>query len=86
MGNIEMRGFTTIPEAPNRDHRGTLLDVGLRVAYNKSGTVQIGKIVSFKSKILPDNHYTWQLKFELVVSGEDGSTSKIKNPNSFVVI
>jgi len=38
----------TLPEPIDKDHRGTLIEEGLSVAYNHSGSVEVGTIVSIK--------------------------------------
>lgn len=80
-----------IPETIIRDSRGTLIEEGLRVAYNYGGAVAIGTIVSYKCLwkiarpgVAPKNW--WYCKFELKVRNEDGHISTVKNPNSFVII
>jgi len=75
-----------------RDSRGKSIEVGLRIAYNRSGDIAIGKIVGVKKNewktIRPGsgNSSWWNLKFEMLVEHEDGTMSTIKNPNSFVII
>ena len=75
-----------------RDSRDTLIEEGLKVAYNQSGDVVLGVI-----KELKRSEYTgecsaglakiwWRLNFELHILNEYGNESKIKNPNSFVII
>lgn len=79
------------PEAITKDSRGTLIQEGLRVAYNYQGSVVIGHIISCLStwKVarpgVGDKKW-WYCKFELKVLNEDGHISTVKNPNSFVII
>ena len=75
-----------------RDSRGVLFEPNMRIAYNRSGDVVIGKIkevirnewVVARQGVEPKKW--WSLKFEMIVEGEDGLISKIKNPSSFVII
>jgi hypothetical protein len=79
--------LTTKPEKITRDHRGTLIEDGLRVAYNRSGDVDLGVIVSIvKNEWKPRSYGGWMLNFEIHIQAEDGHVSKVKNPNSFVII
>ena len=76
-----------IPEKPKpieRDYRGIKYDIGNFVAYNKSGNVLLGKIININKNefVLKNKSTAWILKFEMVVQGDDGSISIIKNPNS----
>ncbi len=79
------------PENVIRDSRGTLIEKGLRVAYNYQGAVILGNIVTYKStwKVarpgVGDNKW-WYCSFELKVLNEDGHISTVKNPNSFIII
>lgn len=80
------------PEPLKSDLRGTVIEVGRKIAYNFSGDVAIGAIVNVKRNewkiarpgTFPKNW--WYLKFEIEVQHENGKISKIKNPNSFVII
>lgn len=80
------------PENITTDSRGSFIEYGKRVAYNKGGDVVIGTIVELKrneyklSKRSTKDWTFWNLDFELHVFGEDGNISKVKNPNCFVVI
>jgi hypothetical protein len=75
------------PEKITRDHRGTLIENGLHVAYNRSGSVDIGVILSIPKNEWKERGYGgWLLNFEMQIQAEDGHISKIKNPNSFVII
>lgn len=79
----------TSPEKIIRDSRGTLIEPGLRVAYNYSGDIAIGNIKEVKkNKWKPSCSMGmyWILDFEMLVENENGPISKIKNPNSFVII
>lgn len=73
-----------------RDHRGTLIEKGLKVAYNYQGQVRIGTIIELIKNYYrkrPNSQHGWTLEFELLVSEENGNiNSRIKNPNSFVII
>lgn len=75
------------PEAILRDHRGTLIEPGLRVAYNFSGDVAIGTIIELKRNEWVEHRSGWWIhKFELHVKNENGHISKIKNWRSFVIV
>ena len=80
------------PEPITRDSRGTEIQLGLRVAYNYQGDVIIGTIKELKRnewKAVRKGTGTsmwWSLKFELLIENEEGHISKVKNPNSFVLI
>jgi hypothetical protein len=79
------------PESPKiitKDHRGTEICEGLRVAYNRSGDTIIGKIINVhknKWKYIESRKF-WRLTYEIHIEAEDGKVSKVKNPNSFVII
>lgn len=74
------------PETIERDSRGILIEEGLRVAYNQSGNVVIGVITTLKKNEWESTNSGWRLKFEIHIKNEEGGTSKVKNPNSFVII
>jgi hypothetical protein len=70
-----------------RDHRGILIQPGLRVAYNLSGDVVIGTIVEVKKNQWVKKRGNWRLEFEIHIQLEGESRiSKVKNPNAFVII
>lgn len=78
------------PDILRRDSRGTLIELGKRIAYNRSGTVVLGKIMWFRSdwKTMP-NHKDrnwWRIQFSMRVEGDDETVTTLKNPNSFVII
>lgn len=80
-----------IPEKPKpieRDYRGVKFDIGNFVAYNKSGSVRLGKILNINKNefVLKNKSTAYILKFEIVIQGDDGSISIVKNPNSVVTI
>ena len=80
-----------IPEKPKpieRDYRGVKFDVGNFVAYNKSGSVRLGKILNINKNefVLKNKSTAYILKFEIVIQGDDGSISIVKNPNSVITI
>ena len=80
-----------IPEKPKpveRDYRGVKFDVGNFVAYNKSGSVRLGKILNINKNefVLRNKSTAYVLKFEMVVCGDDNTISIVKNPNSVVNI
>jgi hypothetical protein len=75
------------PEIPTRDHRGTLIESGLRVAYNWSGDVALGVIVEVKKNDWKERSTGWwSHQFEIHVKNENGHLSKIKNWRSFVIV
>ena len=78
------------PEPITRDSRGTLIEPGLRVAFNHSGDVIIGTIVSVKSDWKEETYRgkfeEWKFVFALKIENEYGSISTVHNPNSFVII
>lgn len=82
-----------------RDRRGVKLQSGLRVAYNRSGEIHLGTIVSYKTSWVERLEYyynqkvvnqnakkDWGMSFKMVIQSEDGSQSTVKNPRSFLVI
>ena len=77
------------PEIINKDSNGVVIKPGSRIAYNRSGSVILGEIVSLdRSEWKVDKYYerSWYLMFSLKVKDLDGTVSTIKNPNSFVII
>lgn len=79
-------------DGPNRitkDYTGTAIEPGLRVAFNKSGNVVLGTIKEYKRcdwYVPKGSPWRWCLKFEIHIEDENGHVSKVKNPNSFVII
>jgi len=86
MIQLSYRNTTIKPEKLTKDSRGIIIEPGLRVAYNYSGDVVIGKIIELKKSEWKNNGHFWNLDFELHIENENGKISKIKNPNSFVII
>lgn len=82
----------TKPDLIAHDSRGIKIEHGLRIAYNQSGNIVIGTILSFtcdwtKIRIGADNMDWWNCKFTMNVMSEDKLTpSTLKNPNSFVIL
>jgi hypothetical protein len=76
------------PEPITLDHRGTTICEGLRVAFNRSGDVLIGKIIKVKKNewTYSESGKRWRLLYEMHIEAEDGNISKVKNVNSFVII
>lgn len=80
------------PDRITTDHRGSDIIVGKKVAYNYSGRVAIGTIISYDKcdwyagRRGVDDKSWWGLNFKLTVRGEDGIVSFIKNPNSYIII
>jgi hypothetical protein len=76
-----------VPPKITEDSRGTKIEEGERVAFNCSGDVVIGKIQKIIKNKWKKTRDTWvSLEFEIEIEREDGHVSKIKNPNSFVII
>tara|TARA_R110000737_G_scaffold341087_1_gene364519 strand:- start:1010 stop:1291 length:282 start_codon:yes stop_codon:yes gene_type:complete len=86
------------PEPTNTDVYGKLIEVGKRVAFNYQGSVRLGTILKLHISVWKkDKRRTssigglgeryWNESFELHIQG-DGieKFSKIKNPDSFVII
>lgn len=74
-----------------KDSRGVEIQAGLTVAYNRSGEIAIGVIMSFRSHwrlagVGLGTTRWWNIYFEMRISAEDGNISNIKNPNSFIII
>ena len=79
----------TKPNPLSKDSRGVKIEPSLKVAFNKSGDVAIGKIKEIKKNkwvLSYNSKENWNLKFEMVIENEDGSISTLKNPNSFIII
>lgn len=85
------------PDPITRDSRGTLIEPDLRIAFNRSGDIKLGRIVSIKKNLwevargrymnVSDNTPKhWCLNFVMEVIGEDEKISVLSNPNSFVII
>jgi len=74
------------------DSRGIRIEPGLKVAFNRSGDIVLGTIITVKKNVWKDsrqgvgNQKWWTHHFEMHIKGEDGNTSKIKNANSFIII
>lgn len=75
------------------DSKGNPISLRARVAYNLSGGIEIGYIDSIEkngwrkvNKGLGEN-FMWGTVFEILIENEEtGKISKIKNPNSFIVL
>jgi len=80
------------PKPINTDSRGTKIEPGLRIAYNRSGYVKIGKIRKItvnkwkKTRAGVSPKSWWFAQFEMIVENENGYLSKVRNPDAFVVI
>lgn len=65
---------------------------GSKVAFNRSGEVKKGvlkEVTKNEWKVRRDgvdDKKWWGLDFEAIIEDKDGNTSKIKNPNSFIII
>lgn len=82
------------PSEVKNDHRGVPIEIGKRVAFNRSGDVEFGTIVSFSAKWRvrkekyqnPDGKLNWILNFALVIKRESGGESTVKNYKSFIIV
>lgn len=78
------------PKPIDKDSRGVSIEIGHKVAYNFSGNVVIGYIISIDNikwiKGKPKDWYTWTCNFKIKIENEEGHISTIKNPNSFIII
>jgi len=80
------------PPKFERDSRGIIIQDNLRVAFNRSGDIVLGKIIELKRSDWVkhrqgiDDQFWWGIKFELIIEAEDGKISVIKNPNSFIIL
>lgn len=81
------------PENITRDIYGVLLEPGLNVAYNRSGEVKKGKLISvnkFEWVVVREHTNAkkwWALKCEIEVQEDfSGIKSKLQNINSIIVI
>lgn len=75
------------PPKITEDSRGTKIEEGKKVAFNCSGDVVIGVIKEIVKNQWKKSRESWlSLQFETTIEREDGHISKIKNPNSFVII
>lgn len=83
------------PDPIEKDSKGSDFLPGDEVAYNRSGEVKIGEIVSINRnewKKIRDGSGSktwWKLMFSMTIKNKccgDTSESVIKNPNSFIVI
>lgn len=77
---------TLQPHDIEHDSRGVKIDEGLKVAYNRSGDVIFGTIVKLKKNSFYQIGTRWYLDFLLEIQDELGNISKVKNPNSFIII
>lgn len=79
----------TCPDLITKDSRGIKIEPGLTIAFNRSGDIVKGKIIDVKTswKEAGSMAYPrWYCRFLLTAEGEDGKISKLKNPNSFIII
>jgi len=93
--SLEIETYVNQIEAPHQilnDSRGTTIAEGLRVAYNRSGKLKLGKIVKVRRNewsVLrkgAKNTSWWGLKFVLMVESEEGEFTLLRNPNSFIIV
>lgn len=79
------------PDPVLLDSRGTEIKQGVKIAYNMSGNICLGTVRGMTSDWTqirpgPDDLKWWNCKFTMVVLNENGETSTLKNPNSFVIL
>ena len=83
------------PDLITTDHRNTPIEIGKKVAFNRSGDVEFGEILSFSSEWKKDKlskhvdsqgRVWWRLSFTLDIKREDGGTSTVKNHKSFLIL
>lgn len=80
------------PDEITKDSRGKEIKLGVEVAFNKAGKITVGIVMSFSQRwraTRPGTGKTkwWALYFEMKIDPEDGGTpSRIKNPNSFIIL
>lgn len=80
------------PEPITEDRHGKKIIEGAVVAYNRSGEVELGTILNFHSDWKVgrpgiEGKQWWNLKFEMEIKNhKDKNISKVKNPNSFIII
>ena len=84
--HISSRDQKETPEPILYDSRGIPIEEELKVAYNYSGSVVMGTIKELKRNEWLKSEWGWTLKFELIIENEEGFVSRIKNPNSFIII
>lgn len=92
-----MKGSYYQAEMPSenepRDNYGVLLEPGINVAYNRSGEVKKGKLISvnkFKWVVVREHENEkkwWSLQCEIEVQEDfSGIKSKLQNINSIIAI
>jgi hypothetical protein len=76
------------PEPIVADYNGGRFYKNQRVAFNYQGSVKLGTIIELKRSEWKERGYgSWALVFDLHIQGDGAEKiSKIKNPNSVVVI
>ena len=80
------------PKQIETDSRGTQIQIGSQVAYNRAGKILLGTIYRYVRctwKVVrpgQDNKSWWALYFNMQIKGEDDAITTLKNPNSFVII
>ena len=83
------------PEPFINDHRNSPIELGKKVAFNRSGDIEFGEIISFSSEWKQDKYTKykdpqgrvyWRHIFSLQVKREDGGVSTVKNYRSFLII
>lgn len=77
------------PEPITHDSRGTLIEVGARVAYSGPDGMTIGTIKEIKKNVWEDPHKngsSWFLNFQIEILNEGGKLHKIKAAANFIII
>jgi len=78
------------PEPITKDSRGTLIEIGARVAYQNKDGMTLGKLTSIKKNIWVPLHKgstrSWRLDFQIEILNEAGFTSTIKAAVNFIII
>ena len=64
----------------NKDYNGIKLEIGTKVAYNRSGGVVLGKIVGFSDHV--SHHSGWLIQ----QTGDRGKPSNVKHAESIVAL
>ncbi len=64
----------------NKDYNGVELEIGTRVAYNRSGDVVLGRVVGFTGAV--STHSKWLIQ----QSGDKGKPSRVAHKSSIVAL
>lgn len=78
------------PEPITHDSRGTLIEVGARVAYQNKDGMTLGTITRIKKNVWEPLHKgsisSWALNFQVEILNEAGFTSTIKAAANIIII